>query len=201
MRTHGWAGNRPASDEEAAARILDATRSHIDAHGADVNIADIARSLGVTRQTIYRYFPGTQALLVAVTVEAAGTFLDRLVAHLRGRTDPADAVVEAMAYCIEHVPTEPYIGALLAAGNVSAFAEGVTSSMALAFGRTMVEQFDVDWDAAGLDDNDLDGLVEWMLRVLQSFIVDPGGPPRTGQKLRAYLAEWVGPAVTARASA
>ena len=42
-------------------------------------------------------------------------------------------------------------------------------------------------------------LVEQMLRSLQSFLVDPGAPPRSGADLRRYLHRWVGPAVTAGA--
>ncbi|WP_244438602.1 helix-turn-helix domain-containing protein, partial [Mycolicibacterium septicum] len=64
MRTHGWAGSTPATDEEAIARILAAAGKAIDERGADFSIADVARTLGVTRQTVYRYFPSTDALLV-----------------------------------------------------------------------------------------------------------------------------------------
>ena len=70
MRTHGWSGSAPASDDEAIARILDAAGKAIDARGADFSIADVARTLGVTRQTVYRYFPSTDALLVASAVHA-----------------------------------------------------------------------------------------------------------------------------------
>ena len=74
MRTHGWSGAAPASDDEAIARILDAAGKAIDARGADFSIADVARTLGVTRQTVYRYFPSTDALLVAAAVHAADDF-------------------------------------------------------------------------------------------------------------------------------
>ena len=49
MRTHGWSGSAPASDEEAIARILVAAGNAIDERGADFSIADVARTLGVTR--------------------------------------------------------------------------------------------------------------------------------------------------------
>ena len=54
-------------------------------------------------------------------------------------------------------------------------------------------------DLTLFDGDKLDGLVESMLRTLQSFIVDPGGPARQGDGLRAYLRDWVAPAVRARA--
>jgi AcrR family transcriptional regulator len=70
MRTHGWSGSAPATDDEAISRILDAASKAIDARGADFSISDVARTLGVTRQTVYRYFPSTDAPTVAVTAAA-----------------------------------------------------------------------------------------------------------------------------------
>src|SRR6201995_6140557 len=97
MRSHGWAGNTPSSDTEAIERILDAADKIIDERGSALRIADVARYLGVTRQTVYRYFPGTQALLVASALRSADGFLDRLAAHLKGDTDPVVAVPEGVA--------------------------------------------------------------------------------------------------------
>ncbi|WP_236722369.1 helix-turn-helix domain-containing protein, partial [Mycobacterium avium] len=88
MRSHGWAGNTPASDAEAIERILDAADRIIAERGSALRIADVARALGVTRQTVYRYFPGTQALLVASAMRSADGFLDRMAAHLDGERHP-----------------------------------------------------------------------------------------------------------------
>src|SRR5882672_12215539 len=144
MRTHGWGGSAPASDEEAVNRILAAASTAIDAHGADISIADIARTLGVTRQTVYRYFPSTDALLVAAAVHAASGFQDRLATHLRGITDPADAVAEAVATTIEWLPDDKQIGLLLMPGQPNPHTESVTSDVAQDFAHSMLRQFDVD---------------------------------------------------------
>jgi hypothetical protein len=56
---------------------------------------------------------------------------------------------------------------------------------------------DVDWDAAGYDDDDLDGLVEFTLRVVQSLVIDPTDPRRTGAQLRAFLWRWAAPSIAA----
>jgi hypothetical protein len=32
-----------------------------------------------------------------------------------------------------------------------------------------------------------------MLRILQSFMIDPGRPPRTGTALREHLRRWIAP--------
>src|ERR1700751_2333597 len=106
MRSHGWAGNTPASDEEEIERILNAADKIIDKPGSAMRIADVARALGVTRQTVYRYFPGTEALLVATAMRSADGYLDRLAAHLKGITDPVVAMTEGRAFAIEQRGSE-----------------------------------------------------------------------------------------------
>jgi AcrR family transcriptional regulator len=198
MRTHGWSGAAPASDEEAVARILAAAGKAIDERGADISIADVARTLGVTRQTVYRYFPSTEALLVEAAVHAAADFLERLATHLQGLTDPVDAVAEAIATALEWLPKDKHIGLLVTPGRADAHSESVTSDVALQFAVAMVRRFDVDWAGLGFTDRDLDELAEHLLRVIQSYVIDPGRPPRTGEELRAYLRRWVGSAVVPR---
>ncbi|MCC3331500.1 hypothetical protein LK455_27845 [Nocardia abscessus] len=84
---------------------------------------------------------------------------------------------------------------MLTPARSGTFSAGVTSDTALAFGRSILERFAVDWDQAGIDSARLDELVEHMLRIVQSFVLDPGRPPRRGAELRAYLTTWVAPAV------
>jgi AcrR family transcriptional regulator len=200
VRTHGWSGSAPATDDEAVARILDAAGKAIDERGADFSIADVARALGVTRQTVYRYYPSTDALLVAAAVHAASDFLERLAQHLRGITEPVEAVAEAIATALEWLPKDKHIGLLVVPGRANAHTESVTSDVALQFANAMLRRFDVDWAGLGFTDDDLDELAEHLLRIIQSFVIDPGRPPRTGEDLRDYLRRWVGAAVTVRSS-
>jgi AcrR family transcriptional regulator len=201
MRTHGWSGETPADDEEAIARILDAAKRRIDLQGKDFAISDVAKDVGVTRQTVYRYFSSTESLLYATSVSEVGPFLDSLAAHLRKIHDPAEAVVEGIAHTLERLPHERYLGLLMTPGKASAFSAGVTSELALSFGRTMLERFEVDWSSVGIEGKGLDQLCEFMLRVLQSLVVDPGRPPHQGKELRAFLRRWVAPAVSGGAAA
>lgn len=198
MRRHGWSGDIPADDEEAVARILTATRRAIDERDT-VSVSQVASTLGVTRQTIYRYFPTHEALLGATALSAVEGFLDRLAAHLGSITDPTEAVVEGIAYTFEQLAHDRYLSLVFQPGKASAFTAGVTSDIAISFGRSILQRFEVDWGAAGFADAGLDELVEVMLRTLQSLIVDPGRPPRTGAELRRFLQDWVAPAVRAHA--
>ncbi|MCP9271413.1 TetR/AcrR family transcriptional regulator [Mycolicibacterium arenosum] len=195
MRTHGWSGSAPATDDEAVVRILTAAGNVIDERGADFSIADVARTLGVTRQTVYRYFPSTDALLVAAAVHAAGDFLERMATHMQGITDPVDAVAEAIATALEWLPKDKHIGLLVAPGQAGEHIASVTSEVALQFANAMLRRFDVDWGALGYTDADLDEFAEHLLRIIQSFVLDPGRPPRSPTEQRAYLRRWVGSAV------
>jgi AcrR family transcriptional regulator len=198
VRTHGWSGSTPSTDEEAITRILDAAGKAIDARGAEFSITDVARTLGVTRQTVYRYFPSTDALLQASAQRAASGFLDRLAEHLEGITDPEEAVAEGIATALEWLPEDKHMGLLLRPGRASAFSQTVTSDEALRFANSLLRRFDVDWAGLGFADGDLDELAEHLLRIIQSFVIDPGRPPRRGMELRNYLRRWVGAALPKR---
>ena len=199
MRRHGWSGDIPADDREAVDRIIAATRKAIDAQGR-ASVSEVAQDLGVTRQTVYRYFPTLESLLSATAVSAAEEFLDHLAQRLGSLADPTDAVVEGIAYTLEQLPHNKYLGLVLEPGKASPLTAGVTSETAKGFGKSILQRFAVDWSQAGFVDADFDELVEFMLRILQSLILDTG-KSRRGDELRAFLRRWIGPAVAARAGA
>lgn len=199
-RRHGWGGDPPDSDEEATRRIVAAAIAVIDETGAEISIADVARSLGVIRQTVYRYFPNAEALMAAAGVASVDSFLDRIEAHLRGITDPAAAVCEGVAFVLETLPRTTHLGLLFTPSHTNRFLTTITSEQARAFGRSMLDRFDVDWAGHGYDDEMLDELVEFVLRTVQSFVTDPGQPARDGAQLRGYLSRWVGAAVATQSA-
>ena len=196
MRTHGWGGAKPASDEEAVERILDAASRAIEERGGDMRIADVARTLGVSRQTVYNYFPGTNTLIEAAANRSGLRFLERLGDHLAGITDPVDALVESLAFTLEWLPDDKHVQLMLVHDFTKA-STGVTSDMGIRFGHGLLAGLDVDWADLGIHDADLDDLAEYTLRILQSFMIDPGRPARTGEVLRAYLRRWVAPVLPA----
>jgi AcrR family transcriptional regulator len=149
----------------------------------------------VTRQTVYRYFPGTQALLVASAMRSADGFLDRMAAHLEGVTDPVVAITEGMAFAVEELASDNQVEFVLNQRHRGAQKVSIISDTALAFGRSMLHRYDIDWEHYGFDEAGLDELNEFSLRVLHSFLADPGRPPRSGADLRRYLTRWIGPAI------
>lgn len=196
MRTRGWGGDLPRTEDEARERIVAAAMRCIDRSGPDrATLADVAAELQVTRQTVYRVFPTTADLLTAVGEAGATQFLDRLTDHVADITDPRDALAEAIVYTLGRLPDEPYIGLLVQVGENELFSRGATSSRAMEFGASVLRRFPIDWAEVGVDDEKLEGLAEFMLRVLMSFLQYPSDPPRTPEQLRVYLRRWLGPAL------
>lgn len=190
--------------EEARERILAAARARLAEDGS-THISEVAELLGVTRQTVYRYFPTTEDLLNAAATEAVAELEGQLVKHVidhlaRTGGDAADAAVEIVAYVYEHLRDDPALNRLIAPGRITSTVAGLTTPSAIALGRAWLTSFPVDWanpvqGRIGLSDDAQAELVEHLLRTLQSFVLDPGDPARSGEELRAYLQRWLAPAL------
>lgn len=202
MRSHGWGGQPPCDAEEARTRILIATCARM-AEGGTTSTSEIADLLGVTRQTVYRYFPTTNDLLNAASLYAVGDLqddlVDHMVNHLEVTGDPGEAIVEVVSYVYEHLRDDPVLNRLVAPGQLSITLSGLTAPTSIALGVKILSDFGIDWSAFGLADDEQLELVEHLLRMLQSFFLDPGDPARTGEELRSYLRRWVAPALQTKA--
>ena len=199
-RRRGWAGNPPGSDAEASRRIVAAAVDLIAETGSAVSLADVANSLGVIRQTVYRYFPTADALMRAVAIASVDDFLDRLAEHVRGIRDPAEAITEGTVYTLDAVTRSPHLGITLSSSYPHDHRADVTSPEAQTFGMRMIDKFDVDWAGHGYDRQSLAELVEFNLRIMVSFFVAPNDPARSPADLRRFLRRWLGEAVGAQAN-
>ena len=195
MRSRGWAGSTPSSDEEAISRILSAVDEVVAQHGSAIRLADVARRLGVTRQTVYRYFPNADALLIASSMRAVNGFIDQVVEHARGLNDPVAAVVECVSFGVENLAGDPQLENLMTRRREAEPAISLTSDTAIAFCLSVLNRLDVDWKLHGFDTTSLRELAEMTLRTIQSILTDPGKSPRGGVALRRFVTRWLGPAI------
>jgi AcrR family transcriptional regulator len=197
-KRRGWGGDPPATDSEAAQRIV-ATAVELIAHtGAAITIADVAESLGVTRQTVYRYFPTADELMRAAAIASVDGFLDALATHVQGLHNPADAMTEGVMFTLDAVTAIPHLAILLSAPSSAARPSEITSDLAQDFGMRMITRFDVDWERHGYDEAALRDLVEFTLRTMLSFFVAPNDPARSPDELRRFLRRWLGSAILAQ---
>jgi AcrR family transcriptional regulator len=195
---HGWQGNPPRTEDEARQRIIAATTSCVEKFGsARTTVSVVATELGVTRQTVYRYYPSHAELLGAVAQAGLDDFVDRMVKHLSGFATPAEVAIESIVYAVQAIPQEPSIGLLFQAGETEFFSREVISAMAVSVGADILRRIPVDWTEIGVQDEELEGLAEILMRLFDSFLQYPGDPPRSEDELRALARRWLGPGLRA----
>jgi AcrR family transcriptional regulator len=195
MRTHGWQGEPPATDEEAVQRILAATHRCIQQHGARMTIVHVATELGVSRATVYRYFPTTATLLRIAITEGTRTFRDDLGRRLQALDDPAEAIIEGIVQTVTQAPDDPYLQLLLHEPTHTLL-RNITSDAAREIVRSdLLANTSINWAQKTLAPSTFNEMVEWSLRVIQSFLSDPGEPLRPREELREYLRRWLTPAI------
>jgi AcrR family transcriptional regulator len=196
MRRSGWAGSPPKDDQEAKDRIVEAASRCVDRiDSTSFSLSEVANELGVSRPTVYRYFPSTDELLSAVGQFVMREFSDHMQAHLQEFTDPAEWVVEGIAISIEWLPSRQHLVLLLTAGRSEPFARGFTSPVAIDMTRQAFRLASIDWEAHGLSGDEIDELINLMLRLIASMLIDPRDPPYSKSELRQYLRRWIAPGV------
>jgi AcrR family transcriptional regulator len=89
---------RASTASDTAERILDATLAAIADHGiARMSLEDVARRAGLSRQTVYRYFPSKGALLAATVLREEEALIAAVNAAAAVHGELASAVEAAIA--------------------------------------------------------------------------------------------------------
>ncbi|MCM3885567.1 TetR/AcrR family transcriptional regulator [Frankia sp. R82] len=196
MGRRGWGGSPPRDDSDARQRILAAAIRCIEQQGpAGTTLSGVALELGITRRTIYRYFTSTEDLFGGVTDLVLDDWVERTRAVAEQAGNPADVVVESVAFVIEGLPSEVFLTLLLGSGRAELFSRRMLTPTVIVRCRRILLGGRVDWAALGYDDVALDEFVEFLLRIIQSMVVAPPERPRSGDDLRRYLRRWVAPAL------
>jgi len=181
---------------DTATRILDATLATMADHGiVRLSLEDVARRAGLTRQTVYRYFPNADALLMASGMRAVDGLIDQAVQRASGQNDPVIAVIECVAVGIENLAGDPQLEGLLARRQEGDAVVSLTADTAIEFCLSVFQRLDVDWTLHGFDTAGLRELAEMTLRTVQSLLTDPGQRSLDGIALRRFIARWLGPAI------
>lgn len=188
-RRKAWNGAPPQSQAEARRLLLDVARDGIERFGVGKwNLSDVATAAGVTRQTVYRYFENADDLFNSAAVLASGGFLERMRARVLAHDGLAERMVETLVIAIHEIPSDPHLSALV----VSSDSFSVSGALKLFF--VQEEMFALADGDLALDESLRDELAEILLRLLNSFLTDPG-PERGEDELRAFLYRWLIPII------
>jgi len=177
------------SDPESA--ILDAARRCYLAEGfSRTGMKEVAAAAGVARSTVYRYFPGRDQLLVATVkreMEAMNTRIRRQQAKFNA---PADLVVEGMLLALREVPRRPLLRAVFASEHDSRARRVVWGSeVIVSFGEELMDHVISPARDAGVLQDAVrpEILVEWVYRLLLSFLTLPSNWISSDAQLRTTL--------------
>lgn len=171
--------------------ILDAARRcYLERGISATGMQDVAACAGVARSTVYRYFPGRDDLLVAIIKGEMAQLNIRLRKRLAKYPHPADQVVEGMIVAIKEVPRRPLLRAVFASDEDSRARRAIWSSdVIVRFGEELMDHVIRPARDAGLLQDAVrpEILVEWVYRLLLSFLTLPSNWVRTDAQLRATL--------------
>jgi AcrR family transcriptional regulator len=163
--------------------------------------ADIARSAGISRATLYRRHGSHEAIFLAVLTRESEAMAADADDHLRGVDDPSERMLEGMLFAIGEIRTRPVHAAVFGGGSAAwaagrAIREEAVRRVGLAGVRPLVAPAVLG--GAVLSEEALGDLVDWILRILISYAAVPGDGGRRPEDVRRQLTEWFLPAFDRR---
>jgi AcrR family transcriptional regulator len=171
-------------------RVMAAGLTTAEIHGLSrLSMGDVAKAAGVSRQTVYRYFPSKEALIAAVVEHEAATLIASVVAAAQDHDDPTDAMEAALVAALrgtrEHalldrlVRTEPELLLPLLTGRDSAVMAQVRDIAQMVIGLRLPD----------LDPAELRRFADIIARLLISFAVNPPDeePEAVAASVAAFL--------------
>ncbi len=182
-------------------RILDAAESCLARFGlAKTTIEDVAREAQLSRATLYRQFGNRDGLLLAVATRDAERTASAAELFLQDFEDVGSWIVEGMLFCLREIPKRPVLSQFLAPQEFGVASRLIlTSERMLDIGNEILRPMFEPARREGLlqEKLELDSLMEWVLRILMSYLAVPGPSTRTEEDLRQLFRGMLLPAVLA----
>lgn len=193
-----WGDASPNDPDLARGRLLDAAEECFARFGiSKTTVEDIAKQAQVSRATVYRYFPGRDAVVSGVILRETDRYLERVRPRVESQTDLGSAILEFVEVTLRAARRDETVGLLfnsdealdsvgiIEGTSVSLF-EMVTAFFAPIFAERPNElRADVSTDDAA----------EWILRTVLSFLTVSGPKRRSQAGLDSYLRRFLLPAL------
>jgi len=165
-------------DDEIASRILGAAAEQAEDFGLRrFTMDDVARRVGVSRVTIYRYFPKKDQLINALLMRELRRFLTKLDTVIEAESTSEAKLVHGVLFCLGFLREHRLLNRLLRtepelilpylttkAGHVVAAARGWIARLI---------RVEVAEGRIALPDRDIDLLAELLVRTVISLVITP----------------------------
>ncbi len=175
-------------------RILDAAIQCLKQWGADkTNLNDIAKTAGVTRPTVYSYFPNKSDVIRTALLQSGYAFGLRLIEHMGKFKTTPERLVESVVFAIEEMPNEPYL-AVITQSDLSSYVnqDALSDEEGLAICLLLFKEI-FKYDP--VNKKELTEITEFTIRVLLSLLIIKGPTKRSPRELRAFLKRRLLPAL------
>ena len=158
-------------------RLLDAAEGCLEQFGPQkTSMEDVARAAGMSRATVYRYFENRDALLLGVASRQAADLATEAMAFLAQFATLSDWLVEGCLFTLREIPKRPVFASLVTSLDSSAASKLLLGSTGMIqIGVNVLRPMFGTAKQQGLlrDDLDIDMLIEWLLRVLWTYLNAP----------------------------
>ena len=190
------ASEKPADVQQ---RLLDSAETCYAQFGlTKTTMEDVARWAGLSRATVYRYFENRDDLLMGVVEREARRTAADIGLRIRSVRDPGKYIVEGILQSLAEIPKRPALSMLFLADAV-----GVTSRLLLTSERLVSIGLELLLPVIeparekGLlrDSVDVDTTIEWIFRILTSYLTVPSPLASSEEDMRDLLRRMLLPAL------
>ena len=180
-------------------RLLDAAEGCLEQFGPQkTSMEDVARAAGMSRATVYRYFENRDALLLGVASRQSSALAVEAINYLAQFNTISDWLVEGLLFTLRELPSRPVFASLVtsldsrASGNLFLGSTGLVQ-----IGVNVLQPIFANAKAQGLlrDDVDPEMLVEWLLRMLWTYLNAPSQVATDEEGMRKLFRMMLIPAV------
>jgi len=199
MTAQPTAAAAPSRVADVGDRLLDAAESCLERYGASkTSMEDVAKTAGLSRATVYRYFENRDALLLGVASRQASNLATEALGYLRQFDNMADWLVEGLLYTLREIPKRPAFASLaMSLDTSSASRLFLGSTGMIEIGANVLSPMFATAKAQGLirEDVEVDMLIEWLLRVLWTYLNVPSQVATDEEGMRKLFRMMLIPAV------
>jgi AcrR family transcriptional regulator len=178
------------SGAATATRILDATLATMADHGiARLSLEDVARRAGLSRQTVYRYFPSKRELVDATVLREEHVFIANMVSAADRQRELEPALRAAIEAAMRTGQAHALLNRLLATEPESLVALVTTDrGPVLSAARQGLEEILAGW-LPRVAKARLAMAADAVARLVVSYVVNPpaDSPPQVANRLAQLL--------------